>query len=54
MERQHSAAVSMTKESLQSAICKVPLIEGAKVGQKKAIFFLSFKVVSKEEPVIMF
>lgn len=31
IERQHQFAVSKTKESLHSAVCRVPLIEGAKV-----------------------
>ncbi|XP_022944082.1 QWRF motif-containing protein 3 [Cucurbita moschata] len=31
MERQHLAAVSMTKDCLHSVICRVPLIEGAKI-----------------------
>ncbi|XVE49853.1 hypothetical protein DITRI_Ditri01bG0115800 [Diplodiscus trichospermus] len=31
MERQHVSAISMTKECLHSVVCKVPLIEGAKV-----------------------
>lgn len=31
MEREHMLAISKTKECLHSAVCKVPLIEGAKV-----------------------
>ncbi|OVA13888.1 Protein of unknown function DUF566 [Macleaya cordata] len=31
MERQHLLAVSMTKDCLHSVVCRVPLIEGAKV-----------------------
>ncbi|KAF2286726.1 hypothetical protein GH714_024712 [Hevea brasiliensis] len=31
MERQHSAAVFKTKECLHSVVCRIPLIEGAKV-----------------------
>ncbi|KAL5864976.1 hypothetical protein ACOSQ3_002490 [Xanthoceras sorbifolium] len=36
MERQHSSAISMTKDCLHSAVCRVPLIEGGKVNQKSA------------------
>ncbi|GFY99065.1 syntaxin of plants 125 [Actinidia rufa] len=31
MERQHLSAVSMTKDCLHSVICRVPLVEGAKM-----------------------
>ncbi|CAL0322659.1 unnamed protein product [Lupinus luteus] len=31
MERQHISAITVTKESLHSAVCRVPLLEGAKV-----------------------
>ncbi|XP_015880760.3 QWRF motif-containing protein 3 [Ziziphus jujuba] len=31
MERNHLAAVSMTKECLHSVVCRVPLIDGAKI-----------------------
>ncbi|RDX63281.1 QWRF motif-containing protein 3, partial [Mucuna pruriens] len=31
MERQHLAAITIMKECLQSVVCKVPLLEGAKV-----------------------
>ncbi|MED6185635.1 hypothetical protein PIB30_058996 [Stylosanthes scabra] len=31
LERQHSSAVTMIKESLYSVICRIPLLEGAKV-----------------------
>nr|XP_027063068.1 QWRF motif-containing protein 3-like [Coffea arabica] len=31
MERQHKSAVNVTKDCLQSAVCKVPLVEGAKM-----------------------
>lgn len=33
IERQHLGALSMAKESLHSVVCRVPLIEGAKVSQ---------------------
>ncbi|XP_024021001.1 QWRF motif-containing protein 3 [Morus notabilis] len=36
MGRQHLAAVSMTKESLHSVICKAPLVEGAKIDVQSA------------------
>ncbi|OMO96406.1 hypothetical protein CCACVL1_04972 [Corchorus capsularis] len=36
IERQHLSAISMTKECLHSVICKVPLIEGAKVDAQSA------------------
>ncbi|XP_021281894.1 QWRF motif-containing protein 3 [Herrania umbratica] len=36
MERQHLASISMTKECLHSVVCKVPLIEGAKVDAQSA------------------
>ncbi|XP_022726757.1 LOW QUALITY PROTEIN: QWRF motif-containing protein 3-like [Durio zibethinus] len=36
MERQHLSAISMTKECLHSVVCKVPLIEGAKLDAKSA------------------
>ncbi|KAL5581913.1 hypothetical protein UlMin_014355 [Ulmus minor] len=36
MERQHSAAISKTKESLHSVVCRIPLIEGAKVDIQSA------------------
>lgn len=31
MERQHLSAISMTKDSLNSVVCSVPLVQGAKV-----------------------
>ncbi|KAA3462545.1 QWRF motif-containing protein 3-like isoform X1 [Gossypium australe] len=34
MERQHLSAISMTKQCLHSVVCKVPLVEGAKVHQE--------------------
>ncbi|PON80564.1 QWRF family [Parasponia andersonii] len=37
MERQHLAAVSTTKECLHSVVCRVPLIEGAKVDVQSAL-----------------
>ncbi|KAK3184227.1 hypothetical protein Dsin_031513 [Dipteronia sinensis] len=36
MERQHLLAISITKDCLHSVVCKVPLIEGAKVNQQAA------------------
>ena len=33
MEKQHLSAVSVTKDCLHSVVCRVPLIEGAEVGQ---------------------
>ncbi|KAF4394369.1 QWRF motif-containing protein 3 [Cannabis sativa] len=36
MERQHLASVSTTKDCLHSVVCKVPLIEGAKVDVQSA------------------
>ncbi|XP_012435716.1 QWRF motif-containing protein 3 isoform X2 [Gossypium raimondii] len=36
MERQHLAAISMTKQCLHSVVCKVPLVEGAKVDAPSA------------------
>ncbi|XWS68585.1 hypothetical protein CRYUN_Cryun04dG0103100 [Craigia yunnanensis] len=36
MERQHLSAISMTKECLLSVVCKLPLIEGAKVDAQSA------------------
>ncbi|KAE8727396.1 protein TRANSPARENT TESTA 12-like [Hibiscus syriacus] len=36
MERQHSSAISMTKESLHAVVCKVPLVEGAQVDTQSA------------------
>lgn len=40
MERQHLSAVSRTKECLHSVVCRVPLIDGAKVGLiNKSTFF---------------
>ncbi|XVF01916.1 hypothetical protein REPUB_Repub04eG0131000 [Reevesia pubescens] len=36
MERQHLLAISMTKECLHSVVCKVPLIEGARVETQSA------------------
>lgn len=35
MERQHLSAVLMITDSLHSVVCKVPLVEGAMVGQHK-------------------
>lgn len=35
MERQHSSSVSKSIDGLQSAVCRVPLIEGATVCQFK-------------------
>ncbi|KAF3614367.1 hypothetical protein FXO38_35285 [Capsicum annuum] len=40
MERQHSSAVSKSTDCLQSAICRVPLIEGATVEPRSAIVAL--------------
>lgn len=41
MEKQHSSAVSSSLDCLQSAVCRVPLIEGATVSplanQKKSL-----------------
>lgn len=41
IERQHSSAVSVSLDCLQSAVCRVPLIEGATVSpmanQKKSL-----------------
>ncbi|CAL5391637.1 unnamed protein product [Camellia sinensis] len=31
MERQHSSAISMTKDCLHSVICRIPLVDGAKM-----------------------
>lgn len=31
MEREHLSSVNMTKDCLHSAVCRVPLTEGAKV-----------------------
>ncbi|XP_038993156.1 QWRF motif-containing protein 3-like [Hibiscus syriacus] len=36
MERQHSSAISMTKECLHAVVCKVPLVEGAEVDAQSA------------------
>ncbi|XP_021901096.1 QWRF motif-containing protein 3-like [Carica papaya] len=36
IERQHLGALSMAKESLHSVVCRVPLIEGAKVDLQSA------------------
>ncbi|CAM8995736.1 unnamed protein product [Rhodiola kirilowii] len=36
IERQHTSAVSKTKDSLLAAVCKVPLIEGAEVDTQLA------------------
>ncbi|KAK9285082.1 hypothetical protein L1049_024267 [Liquidambar formosana] len=36
MERQHLLAVSMTKDCFHSVVCRVPLIEGAKVDPQSA------------------
>ncbi|KAK3007003.1 hypothetical protein RJ639_017364, partial [Escallonia herrerae] len=36
MERQHLSAVSITKDCLHSVVCRVPLIEGAKVEPQAA------------------
>ncbi|GMI99675.1 QWRF domain containing 3 [Hibiscus trionum] len=36
MERQHLSAISMTKECLHAVVCKVPLVEGAKVDAQSA------------------
>ncbi|TYG90136.1 hypothetical protein ES288_A12G158100v1 [Gossypium darwinii] len=36
MERQHLSAISMTKQCLHSVVCKVPLVEGAKVDAPSA------------------
>ncbi|KAK8265144.1 hypothetical protein V6Z11_D12G158500 [Gossypium hirsutum] len=36
MERQHLSAISMTKQWLHSVVCKVPLVEGAKVDAPSA------------------
>ncbi|TKY66897.1 QWRF motif-containing protein 3 [Spatholobus suberectus] len=38
MERQHLAAITMMKESLHSVVCKVPLLEGAKLNIQIASF----------------
>ncbi|XP_050206511.1 QWRF motif-containing protein 3 [Mercurialis annua] len=40
MERQHMSAVSKTKECLHSVVCKVPLIEGAKVDPQSTFIAL--------------
>ncbi|KAJ8543448.1 hypothetical protein K7X08_005971 [Anisodus acutangulus] len=40
MERQHSSAVSKSLDCLQSAVCRVPLIEGATVEPQSAIIAL--------------
>lgn len=41
MERQHLSAISMTKQCLHSVVCKVPLVEGAKVHQEfSAVSFM--------------
>ncbi|CAN4103356.1 unnamed protein product [Withania somnifera] len=40
MEREHSSAVSKSIEGLQSAVCRVPLIEGATVEPQSAIIAL--------------
>jgi hypothetical protein len=37
MERQHLSSVNMTKDCLHSVVCRVPLIDGAKVGKKTEI-----------------
>lgn len=31
MERQHALAINATKQCLHSVVCRVPLLEGAKV-----------------------
>ncbi|KAK8657273.1 hypothetical protein V6N13_035523 [Hibiscus sabdariffa] len=36
MERQHLSAISVTKECLHAVVCKVPLVEGAKVDAQSA------------------
>ncbi|WJZ99450.1 hypothetical protein VitviT2T_017895 [Vitis vinifera] len=36
MERQHLSAVSVTKDCLNSVVCRVPLIEGAEVNSQSA------------------
>ncbi|KAJ4729887.1 QWRF motif-containing protein 3-like [Melia azedarach] len=36
MDRQHLSAISMTKDCLHSVVCRVPLIEGAKVDPQAA------------------
>ncbi|KAF8043254.1 hypothetical protein BT93_A1562 [Corymbia citriodora subsp. variegata] len=40
MERQHSLAISKTTESLQSIVCRLPLIEGAEVEPQSTSFAL--------------
>ncbi|XP_055824512.1 QWRF motif-containing protein 3 [Solanum dulcamara] len=40
IERQHSSAVSVSLDCLQSAVCRVPLIEGATVEPQSAIIAL--------------
>ncbi|CAN0914911.1 QWRF motif-containing protein 3 [Linum grandiflorum] len=36
MERQHASALSTTQESLQAVVCRVPLVQGARVNQELA------------------
>ncbi|KAH7843538.1 hypothetical protein Vadar_017899 [Vaccinium darrowii] len=44
METQHISAVSRTKDSFHSVICRVPLVEGAKMDQHSAYFALQHAV----------
>ncbi|KAJ1410720.1 QWRF family [Sesbania bispinosa] len=40
MERQHVSAITATKECLHSVVCRVPLLEGAKVNMQSTSFAL--------------
>jgi hypothetical protein len=46
LERQHVSTITATKECLHSAVCRVPLLEGAKVHWH--IEYLSILVIKTE------
>ncbi|KAF8391405.1 hypothetical protein HHK36_023709 [Tetracentron sinense] len=52
IERQHSLAISMTKDCLHSVVCRVPLTEGAKAQKTVPLLSELAEVVSKEKSLL--
>ncbi|GFZ12903.1 QWRF motif protein [Actinidia rufa] len=52
MERQHLSAVSMTKDCLHSVICRVPLVEGAKIEKTVSMLSELAETVTQEKALL--
>ncbi|KAE9599843.1 putative QWRF family protein [Lupinus albus] len=53
MERQHISAITVTKESLHSVVCRIPLLEGAKEVDKTAAMLSELaKIVAQEKHLL--